>query len=117
MVVIRQMKRYEAVNALDFDERTVHSFYRDNRLKRVKGGIGETVSGFLVDKNHVGGLEEHHLTNTGLIIVRNHRTNKFVTVLIARPGQVKRYYRSIGRIAPKWLVKIAYDNYSQHLNY
>lgn len=117
MVVIRQMKRYEAADALNFDERTIHSFYRDNRLNRVDGGVGETVSGFLVDNHHENGLEEHFITNNALIIVRNHESHKFITALVARPGQVKRYYKALGRVAPKWLVKKAYDNFQNHLNY
>ena len=117
MVVIRQMKRFEASNALNFDERTIHSIYRNGRLNRVEGGIGNTVSGFLIDNNHENGLEEHFITDNALIIVRNHKTDKFITALVARPGQIKRYYRALGRIAPKWLVKKAYDNYRNHLNY
>lgn len=117
MVVIRQMKRYEAVDALNFNERTIHSLYRKNRLERVEGGVGETVSGFLVDNHHENGLEEHFITNNAFIIVRNHTSRKFVTVLVARPGQIKRYYKALGRVAPKWLVQKAYENFKNHLNY
>lgn len=116
MFVIRQMKRWESVEALNFDERTIHSFERNERLKRVKE-IGNTVSGFLVDKQHKDGLEEHFITDTGLIIVRNHNTNRFITALVARPGQIRRYYRALGRFAPKWLVQVAYENWQKGLNY
>lgn len=116
MFVIRQMKRWESVEALNFDERTIHSFKRDERFERVEG-IGETVSGFLVDKNHKDGLEKHFLTSTGLIMVRNYNTNRFITVLVARPGQIRRYYKALGRFAPKWLVDVAYENWQKGLNY
>lgn len=118
MLVIRQMKRFEAKNALDFDSRTFHGKSRVSRLLRTSEGVGETVSGFLVDKGHENGLEELFLTTTGLIVIRNHGTGKFITALIARPGQVKRYYKALGRIAPRFLIAKALRNTAvKHLNY
>ena len=118
MLVLRQMKRYEAENALDFISNTRHGKRRVERLVRTGDGIGRTVSGFLIDKGHKNGLEEHFLTSSGLIVIRNHDSGKFVTALVARPGQVRRYYKALGRKAPSFLVEKAFRNASvNHLNY
>ena len=71
-------------------------------------GIGKVVASFIVDRGHVNGAERHEITNTGIIVIYNNRTNKMITKLIARPGQIKRYYKE-GK-APKDLIKKAIDN-------
>ena len=48
------------------------------------------------------GAELHTITSTGIIIIRNQKTNKMVTKLIARPNQIKRY-----GIEDKKLIEIA----------
>ena len=71
-------------------------------------GIGKVVASFIVDRGHVNGAERHEITNTGIIVIYNNRTNKMITKLIARPGQIRRYYKE-GK-APKDLIKKAIDN-------
>ncbi|MBR2881771.1 MAG: hypothetical protein IKB96_05365 [Prevotella sp.] len=110
MVVIREMRRSEMDNALDFTDCTFHAYERLERLERTASGIGEVESGFLTDKHHANGLEEHFITTEGFIIVRNHRTGRFITPLVARPGQIRRYYRAVGKTAPQWLLDKAYVN-------
>ena len=44
-----------------------------------------------VDKNHKNGIERHVIHQNRLVYIYNVRTNKFVTVLYARDGQLKRY--------------------------
>lgn len=110
MVVIREMRRSEMDNALDFSNCTFHSNDRTYRLLNAENGIGEVETGFLADKHHAHGIEEHIITTEAFIIVRNHRTGRFVTPLVARPGQIKRYYRALGKTAPKWLLDKAYHN-------
>ena len=68
-------------------------------------GLGNVVGKFIVDKGHRNGPERHELTDTGIIIIYNARTNKLVTKLIARVGQVKRYYKDGN--APKEIIKLA----------
>lgn len=95
MHIIRTLTRNECSNALNFSNRTRHFGERINRLHRTGMGIGKVVSGFLVDKNHENGLEEHYITTTGLVIIRNHNTHKAITVLVARPAQIDRYYYDV----------------------
>lgn len=91
---------------------TTSRHYTNDRKEREKVikmiGEGEVVATFLKDRFHKGGLERHEITSTGIIRIYNHRTNKLITKLIARPGQIKRYYEE-GK-APKELIKKAVDN-------
>ena len=63
---------------------------RENLIKKI--GIGHEIATFLVDKNHPNGKELHTVTDTGIIVIRNERTHKMITKLIARPNQIKRYF-------------------------
>ena len=48
----------------------------------------------------------------------NAHSRKLVTVLVARPGQVARYYEPFGEDVPDWLMARAYENTCvRHLNY
>lgn len=101
MRIIRTLTRNECAHALHFYNCTRHFIERVDRLTRTGMGVGKVVSGFLVDKNHENGLEEHYITTTGLIVVRNHNTHKAVTVMIARPAQIDRYYYNVrGTVIP-----------------
>ena len=80
--------------------------YTDDRKIREeliqKIGLGKEIGTFRVDKGHPNGAELHTVTDTGIIIIRNERTHKMVTKLIARPNQIKRY-----GIEDKNLIEIA----------
>ena len=58
-------------------------------------GTGEAIATVRVDKGHRNGAELHTITTTGIIIIRNERTHKMITKLIARPGQIRRYFTEI----------------------
>ena len=84
--------------------------YISERIEREKLiqkiGVGIAIDTIRVDRNHKNGAELHTITSTGIIIIRNERTNKIVTKLIARPGQIKRYYDEIPEIIEK-VIQIA----------
>lgn len=74
--------------------------YTNDRKRReaiIKNVIGEgkEVETFTVDRGHKNGPELHTITTTGIIIIRNARTKKIITKLIARPAQIKRYFKVI----------------------
>lgn len=71
-------------------------------------GMGNVVAKFVVDRGHRNGAERHEITTTGIIVIYNNKTNKMITKLIARPGQIRRYYPE-GK-APRKLVEKALDN-------
>ena len=84
--------------------------YVSERIEREKLiqkiGVGVAVDTIRVDRNHKNGAELHTITSTGIIIIRNERTNKIVTKLIARPGQITRYYDEVPKIMEK-VIQIA----------
>ena len=71
-------------------------------------GYGKPVAEFVVDRGHRNGAEVHEITDTGIINIYNQRTHKLVTKLIARPGQIRRYFPNGN--APKELIEKAVDN-------
>lgn len=89
---------------------------RRDRLTRIRRdvGFGKVVRRCVVDTGHPAGYEVHVLTSTGVVVVFNARTKKLVTMLVARPEQVERYYRPFGETAPEELLARAYDNTRVH---
>lgn len=87
--------------------------YDRRRYKRQKfidkhiNGDGNVIDSFVVDKGHKDGAEIHSITDTGLIIIHNKESGKLVTKLIARPEQIKRYYKGLEKRPPKWLLDLA----------
>lgn len=82
---------------------------RQDRIDKISDliGFGHVVRSFDYDRGHPNGPEIHTLTSTGIVIVRNARTKKIVTVLIARPGQIARLYKLVNEDPPKELMDIA----------
>ncbi len=77
-------------------------------------GYGETVKIAVVDKGHRNGPEVHYISNTGIITIKNQRTDKLITKLIARPNQIARYYKE--GTAPKFLLDIAREHQKMGFN-
>ena len=77
-----------------YQEITDHySYERDSRDYFIKViGEGEPIAAFEVDNNHKNGPELHFVTDNAIIIIYNAATLRLVTKLIARPGQIKRYW-------------------------
>ena len=90
---------------------------RANRNRLINGviGLGKPIKEVIIDKGHKNGAERHVLTSTGIIIVYNARTGKMITRLIARVGQVKRYYED-GK-APKEIIRLARKHTDLGYNY
>lgn len=96
--------------------------YTNDRKKReelIQNVIGEgkEVETFTIDRGHRNGPELHTITTTGIIIIRNAKTKKIVTKLIARPAQIKRYFKVITEKIQKIIelaimhTKLGYNNY------
>ena len=71
-------------------------------------GEGHVCASFIVDHGHKDGPEKHCITDNAIIIIYNAITEKMVTKLIARPGQIRRYYPEGN--APENLVRIAREH-------
>lgn len=70
--------------------------WREDRQRRshiiAQIGMGQIIKEVTVDRGHKNGPEVHKVTSTGLVLVYNKRTEIMVTILIARPNQIKRYF-------------------------
>lgn len=92
---------------------------RDERCARMARiardiGFGHAVRQCLVDTGHREGCEVHVLTSTAIVLVFNRASGKLVTALVARPGQVRRYYEPFGEEVPEELLACAYRNTCVH---
>ena len=100
----------------------VSRHYKQCRSKREKlinkhcNGDGKIIDSFIVDKGHKNGLEKHCITDTGIVIVYNLESGKFVTKIVARPQQIKRYYEGSGKDPPRWLMYLAEWHKSMNYN-
>lgn len=72
-------------------------YYEHLEKKRV-------VNIFWVDRGHKNGAELHVITEDSIILIFNEKTKKLCTVLIARPGQIERYYSAIHEETPTELI-------------
>ena len=86
------------------------------RFIQDKIGYGDIVETFYWDRGHPDGPENHVLTSTGIILIYNAITNRLVTTLIARPGQIRRYYERENREPPLELLKIAKEHQDMGYN-
>ena len=96
--------------------------YKEKRYTReslISDVIGEgyVIDSFFVDRGHKNGPEIHSVTSTGIIIVHNQKSGKMVTKLIARPGQIARYYVAEGRAAPQNVMDIAREHQKKGYNH
>lgn len=91
---------------------------RKNRIDFINDviGVGTIVDSFVVDKGHRNGAEIHSITDTGIIIIRNYHTKKLVTMLIARPQQIRRYYIIENKAIPLNIVSIAREHQRKGYN-
>lgn len=85
---------------------------RESNIRRI--GQGRVVDKFVVDRGHKNGAELHCITENAIILVYNQRTMKLVTKMIARPGQIRRYYENGD--APEYIIKAAREHVKQGLN-
>lgn len=94
--------------------------YTNDRQKREeiikKIGYGKIIKSVVVDRGHKNGPEIHNLSDTGIITIQNQRTKKMITKLIARPGQIKRYYKE-NEIIPTGLLDLARQHQKLALNF
>ena len=95
-------------------------FYRDKRLEKARSfGYQTILCAFVVDRGHSQGPEIHFISDRGVIYIFNLYTHKFVTLLIARPNQVLRYFEWTHKKPNKKIlnvVNLCYEHEMAHLN-
>lgn len=75
---------------------------REELIQRI--GEGTPVKEVRVDRGHRNGAEIHVISSTAIITIYNEKTRKIITKLIAKPGQIKRYYNENETIPTDLLV-------------
>ena len=68
---------------------------------------------YVIDTGHENGLEVHAVYNNGIIKVYNLNTRKFITVLVAREAQIKRYGIKITKTMHKKIKSHIENGYNQ----
>ena len=86
---------------------------REELIKMI--GYGKVVKSVEIDRGHKNGSEIHEISSTGIVTIYNARTHKMITKLIARPGQIARYFED-GK-APKYLLNLAREHQQMNYNY
>jgi len=76
---------------------------RDQLIKEI--GFTREIKRVTIDRGHKDGAEIHVITDTALIYIFNAVTWKRITVLVARPGQLRRYWKD--EEVPTNLIEIA----------
>lgn len=61
---------------------------RENLIKNVIGDTNNVICVNVKDRGHVDGEERFELTDKAIIHVYNHRTNRHITDMVARPKQI-----------------------------
>lgn len=102
------------------NKQTLH--INKNRFFRFKKALelnnnSEIDKSFLVDKGHPNGPEIHNVSEKGIIFIINAKTKKLVTILIARPNQIKRLYIACNLKVPHKIIQCSIDNVNNGYNY
>ena len=82
-------------------------YKRQKLIDRYINGDGNVIDSFVIDRGHKDGAEIHSITDTGLIIIHNQNTGRLITKLVARPEQIKRYYKNSDKQPTNWLLSLA----------
>lgn len=61
---------------------------RDNLIKNVIGDTNNVICVNVKDRGHRDGEERFELTDKAIIKVYNHKTNRHITDMVARPKQI-----------------------------
>ena len=121
-----------SINVLGFDKcpfdfSTIHETLHFSKERAARHlniltllGTGKHIYSFVVDKGHWNGAEIHSVFSNGVIVIRNQRTNLLITELVARPGQIRRYWEEQCKAMPVeiWaLMEKARQNQIKGYNY
>lgn len=105
--------------------KTFHMNNRNKRLDKVLEIEREIVINrtFIVDKGHKDGQELHIVTENGIIFIYNfmklflHSQNALITILIARPNQIKRLYEACNLTVNQNIIDKSIEHIKMGLNH
>lgn len=109
--MLKVLSKFEGnVNNLNLD---LTRHFQDRASTRLKSEPTNVQDMFIVEKDGV--VQLHIILSNATIVVVDKVRGKIVTLLNARPTQIKRYYTKPER-APQWLLEIAESNKVCNLN-
>lgn len=88
---------------------TKHILQKTSR-SRILNMNAKLMDCFIVDKAHPNGNEIHFIFDDATVLIFNEQSHKFITILFARPGQIRRYYEDLMEVAPTLLLNCALQN-------
>ena len=98
-IVLREASKIEYNwSSLSAIANTLHIMERDSRVAAYESLMmlgTEFIGGFIVNKGHINGPELHMINNNGVIYIFNLGSKRLITILGARPQQIKRYYEQL----------------------
>jgi len=114
------MRVLSKVSIIDWqvEEVTKHLLERKLRFDSYisEGLTTDFIDGFVVDKNHINGLEVHIITQDAFLFIFNLNSKRLITVLAPRPKQIKRYYEPLNLRWDVNIVNKANINFQKGLN-
>lgn len=108
---VKQMVAIDLAVKLLTSAHTTNHFKQDRQVRARHCRKSPVYAAYLVDTGHPAGMEVHVVCHNAEVHVFNVRTAKRITILFARPGQIRRY--GINNTA---LLDRAYRNYTRGLN-
>lgn len=87
---------------------------REDLIARI--GEGRVIKTVVIDKGHIMGKEIHKISSTGIITVYNFNSGLMVTKMIARPEQIRGYFKSWEYIPPN-VLRLARIHQTKGYNY
>lgn len=95
------------------EERKTRTAFIEELMKNENAILIRT---FWVDKGHKNGAEIHNIYSNGIIRIYNKRTGRHITDLIARQGQIIRYYKETNIEPPLTVIEMARKHQRKNYN-
>jgi hypothetical protein len=110
----------QVLKKIHYNDNNIITNHQNNRYKRISKYNGllsiEFIDCFLVDNNHINGLEIHCINKYGLIYIYNIHSDRLITILHPRPKQIKRYYNQLSITYNSDIRSIIDKCYKRNLN-
>lgn len=116
------LKSMTTEELLDFLKGSCNTFhFHENQLRNTcLREDAKPIEHFIavIDKEHKNGPEVHALYDDGSIRIYNYKSHRFITVLMARPGQAKRIMdKKCYKTIPQNILNMCLSNQNKGRNY
>jgi hypothetical protein len=94
-VLGRAKPAYEAFTYAKYASRHMSVERQERQAQVMALGTPTHLRSYVVDTNHIDGVQLHSLYNTGIIVIASLKFAHIITMFIATPAQIKRYTRDL----------------------